>query len=56
MKIKYLTLIVGILAIIISSYNTFFGEELLKNVSGFILGIGLILASFKSSKYIKISK
>ena len=45
---KKLNLIIGILAIIISTYNTISGESIRSNLVGFLLGIGLILSYFES--------
>jgi hypothetical protein len=47
---KKLILIVGILAIFISCYNTISGESIKSNLVGFILGIGFILSYFESNK------
>jgi len=47
---KKLNLIIGILAIIISTYNTISGESIRSNLVGFLLGIGLILSYFESDK------
>jgi len=47
---KKLILIIGILAIIISSYNTISGESIRSNLVGFFLGIGFILSYFESDK------
>ena len=53
---KKLTLIIGILAIIISSYNTISGESIKSNLVGFILGIGFIINFFESNKSEKLRK
>jgi len=47
---RNLILIIGILGIIISSYNTIAGESIKSNLVGFIFGIGLILAYFELKK------
>lgn len=50
---KKLILIIGILAIVISTYNTISGESLMKNLVGFLVGIGFILNYFESDKSTK---
>ena len=45
---KKIILIIGILAIIISIYNTISGDALKSNLVGFILGIGFIIYYFES--------
>lgn len=50
---KKLILIIGILAIVISTYNTISGESLMTNLVGFLVGIGFILNYFESDKSIK---
>lgn len=47
---KKIILIIGILAIIISIYNTVSGESIKSNLVGFILGIGFILYYFESDR------
>ena len=54
MKIKFLILLIGILAIFISSYNTISGAPIKSNLVGFIFGIGLILSYFKLNKSEKL--
>jgi hypothetical protein len=56
MKMKKLTLIIGILAIFISSYNTISGESIKSNLVGFILGIGFILSYYESNRPEKLMK
>ena len=53
---KKLILIVGILAIFISCYNTISGESIKSNLVGFILGLGFILSYFESNKPEKLEK
>jgi hypothetical protein len=53
---KKLILIVGILAIFISCYNTISGESIKSNLVGFILGLGFILSYFESKKPEKLEK
>jgi len=53
---KKLTLLIGILAIFISCYDTISGESIKSNLVGFILGIGLILSYFESYKREKLRK
>ena len=54
MKTKKLILIVGVLAIFISIYDTVSGESIKSNLVGFILGIGFILSYFESNKSEKL--
>jgi Flp pilus assembly protein TadB len=56
MKRRILILVIGILGIIISSYNTIAGESIKSNLVGFILGIGLILVYFETNKSNRTTK
>lgn len=53
---KKLILIIGILAVFITCYNTVSGESIKSNLAGFVLGIGLIITYFESYKSKKLRK
>ncbi len=47
MNKKNLLLVIGILGIIISTYNVIAGETVKSNIVGFIMGIALIVGFLK---------
>lgn len=47
---KKMVLIIGVLAIIISTYNTISEESIKSNLGGFIFGTGLVISYFNFNK------